>query len=385
MSGLLVDLRIGLVRLGFALGRLRRPTDRVVLATAHAPRLGGNLAAIRDGIAELAPRTKVVTLAHRPAGGVRGRIGSALHAVRAGYHLATARLFVIDDYYFPAYVVIPRPPTRIVQTWHASGAFKKFGYSVVDKSFGASADLLRKVRIHANYDLCLVGGAVAIPAYAEAFGQPPERFTSSIGIPRADPLVDPAWRARAASEVRGRYRIADGRRVILYVPTFRGDDVVSARYDDALDLRTMHRVLGDDHVVLMRLHPFVRSGLRIPPDLADFALDASDAADLNALMAASDCLVTDYSSVIFEWALLERPMAFFAPDLEAYERERGFYVDYRTWVPGPVFTDTESLAQHLREGEVDVAAVRTFRDRHLDVADGAATRRFVERVVLSER
>lgn len=385
MKRLLVRVRIWLVRVGFWIGTLRRGTDRVVLATSHSSRLTGNLAAIREGIRKLAPQTRVVTLAHRPGSGIRGRLGAALHAVRAGFHLATARLFVIDDYYFPAYVVTPRRRTRIVQTWHASGAFKKFGYSVVDKSFGATDELLARVRIHANYDLCLVGGAVAIPAYAEAFGQPPERFTSRLGIPRTDPLVDPAWVASAAGRVRDRYGIGRDTRVVLYAPTFRGDDVLAARYDDELDLAVMHQQLGADHALLMRLHPFVRAGLRIAPSLAGFAIDATDEPDLNALMAASDHLVTDYSSAIFEWSLLERPMSFLAPDLDAYERERGFYVDYSGWVPGPIFVDTESLARHLRSGPFDTEVVRAFRDRHFDVADGSATRRFVKQVVLTDQ
>lgn len=75
-------------------------------------------------------------------------------------------------------------------------------------------------------------------------------------------------------------------------------------------------------------------------------------------------------------------MAFFAPDLEAYERERGFYVDYRSWVPGPVMTTADELATWLRSGSFDLDRVRDFRDASFAVADGHATSRFVEEVVL---
>lgn len=381
MSDLVVIVRTWLVRIGFAAGRLRPVRRRVVLASAHATRLGGNLAAIRDGIWRLAPEVEVVALTHRSGGGVGGRLTAAWHAVRAGYHLATTRLFVVDDYFFPIYVIDKRPGTTIVQTWHASGAFKTFGYSVVDKEFGASSALLRRVRIHSNYDLCLVGGAVAIPHYAEAFGQPPERFSSSIGIPRTDPLLDPEWRAERATAVRERYAIPDGRRVILYAPTFRGEQVHHARYSDELDLDLLARELGDDHLFLLRLHPFVRDAVRIGPELRRFVIDVSDHPDINELMLVADHLVTDYSSAIFEFSLLERPMSFFAPDLAAYERERGFYFEYRAGVPGPVFTDTAALAAHLRAGSFDTDVVRRFRDTSFDAADGHATERFVDRVV----
>src|SRR5207344_3232983 len=126
---------------GFALGRPLPVRRRVVLATAHDPALRGNLAIIRDELARRHPGIPLVVIAHRPASGVRGRIGALWHAVAAGSHLATARLFIVDDYFFPIYVVRPRRGTTIVQTWHASGAFKRFGYSVLDKSFGADEAL----------------------------------------------------------------------------------------------------------------------------------------------------------------------------------------------------------------------------------------------------
>jgi CDP-glycerol glycerophosphotransferase (TagB/SpsB family) len=91
--------------------------------------------------------------------------------------------------------------------------------------------------------------------------------------------------------------------------------------------------------------------------------------------------VTDYSSVIFEYALLGRPMVFFAPDLEAYEQERGFYFDYRRGVPGPVVGTTAELAAAIRDPGPDVAAVHAFATRSFDVADGGATTRVIRELV----
>jgi CDP-ribitol ribitolphosphotransferase len=95
-------------------------------------------------------------------------------------------VFIVDDYFFPIYVIEPRRGTTIIQTWHACGAFKKVGYSVLDKSFGVDEALASRVRIHSNYDVCLVASHAAAPHYAEAFRQPLERFVSRLGIPRTD-------------------------------------------------------------------------------------------------------------------------------------------------------------------------------------------------------
>ena len=306
----------------------------------------------------------------------------ALQGMRAGYHLATASLFVVDDYYFPIYAIRPRGGTRIVQAWHASGAFKRFGYSLAGKTFGASETLLRHVRIHSNYDLCLVSSARVAPAYAEAFDLPLDRFIADIGIPRTDIFFDDAWRASTTNEVRRRYRLPSERVTVLYAPTYRGEQTHAARDPGLLDLGVLRETLGDDHVVLVRLHPFVRQSTAIGPELAGFAIDVSDHPDIHALMLVSDHLVTDYSSAIFEYSLLGRPISFFAPDLEAYERERGFYLDYRSDLPGPIFAETAALAGYLRAGTFETDRVARFREASFDVADGGATTRFVERVVL---
>jgi CDP-glycerol glycerophosphotransferase (TagB/SpsB family) len=378
----LTRLRALLVRTGFALGRLRPVSRRVVLATAHADRLGGNLVEIRDGLARRAPDVPVQILARQARAGWRGLARQALDSVVAGWHLATARLFIVDDHYFPMSAIRPRPDTIRVQAWHACGAFKKFGYSVLDKGFGADEGAVAAVPIHANYDLCLVSAARFVPAYAEAFRQPPERFTARLGIPRTDLFFDAPRREAATAAVRARYPLPAGARVVLYAPTFRGARTTAARSPGDLDLRLLRDSLGDDHVVLLRAHPFVSARLRPGRDLGSFAIDVSDWPELNELMLVSDVLLTDYSSAIYEFALLARPMAFFAPDHAAYEAERGFYLDFPADLPGPVLETSDAVAAFLRAGRFDLDRVRRFGADSFDVADGRATERFIDEVVL---
>jgi CDP-glycerol glycerophosphotransferase (TagB/SpsB family) len=382
MSGLVLTIRIVIVRAAFAFARLLPLRRRVVLATAHADRIGGNLAILRDELAARHPRVRVVVLAHRPAVDARGKIAAAWQAAVAAFYLATSRVVIVDDYFFPIYVIRPRAGTTFIQTWHASGAFKKIGYSVLDKSFGMDEELARRVRVHSNYDVCLIGSQAAAVHYAEAFRQPVDRFVSRLGIPRTDVFFGEERLARTREAVRGKYGLTDGRRVILYAPTFRGDSVTDARATDDLDLGVMAETLRDDHVLLVRLHPFIRSRTVIGKELASFAIDVSDHSDINELMLVSDVLVTDYSSAIYEFALLGRPMVFFAPDYEAYEAERGFYFDYRTGVPGPIFETSEGLARYLRAGDFDIEKVDRFRDASFDIADGRSAARVTDELIV---
>ena len=374
-------LRAGLVRRGFALGRRLPLRRRIVLATTHADHLRGNLAAIRDGLGLAMPNASVTVLARAQRRGAAGAIRAAIDAVIAGWHLATAGLFVVDDHYAPMSAITKRPGTTFVQVWHACGAFKKFGYSLAGKGFGADEEAVREFPIHRNYDLCLVSAQRFAPFYAEAFDQPIERFTARLGIPRTDAFFDAARVAAAAARVRARYGLPPDRRVILYAPTFRGEAATAARTPRDLDLDVLRRALADDHVVLLRAHPFVVAREAIDAELTGFVIDASAEPDINDLMLVSDVLVTDYSSAVFEFALLERPIAFFVPDLAAYERERGFYLDVPAGLPGPAFETTADLAAWLRAGDFDLDRVRRFLAESFDVADGRSTPRFVAEVV----
>ena len=119
----------------------------------------------------------------------------------------------------------------------------------------------------------------------------------------------------------------------------------------------------------------------VPHELNDVAIDVSDYPDINELMLVSDVLVTDDSSAISEFALVERPMAFFAPDLADYEEERSFFWDFRSGVPGPIFTESAELGRWLAADTHDLTPVRAFRARWVEIADGHASERFAQQVV----
>lgn len=380
MTSLVVAGRIAIVRLSFAIARQLPIRRRAVLATSHAERIDGNLACIHAELARRVPEARVVVLAFHSRPGVTGTLSAVFNSIRAAFLLATSSAFIVDDYFFPIYIIRPRPGTTIIQVWHACGAFKKFGHSLRDKSFGADESLTGRVEIHSNYDVCLASSRAAAASYAEAFGQPLERFVWSLGVPKTD-LLFGQRASRAAEAVRQRYAIPTDRRVILYAPTFRGDRAYAARHPDFLDLGLLEERLGEDHVLLLRLHPFVRSQRRAVGGRSRFVIDVSDHPEIADVMLASDLLVTDYSSVIFDFSVLARPIVLFAPDHAEYEQQRGFYFDYRREGPGPVFETTAEVGAYLRAGRFDVERVERFRSIWFEIADGRSSRRVVERLV----
>ncbi len=266
--------------------------------------------------------------------------------------------------------------------WHAAGAFKKFGYSVVERLVrrrrGVRAPCRHPRQLQPRAGVVDVGG----PVLRRGVRPAGRAVRVALRAPAHRPVRGPeAARARAgaaAGDLRAPGRAADR----AYAPTFRGNTVGKARYDDLLDLRALHDGLGDGYAVLLKLHPFVRTALEIPPGLDAFAIDASADPDLNELMLVADVLVTDYSSAIYEFALLGRPIAFLAPDVEAYGGERGFYLDFPGDLPGPVFATTAELAAAIRADDFDLERVRAFATASFDVVDGRATARIVGELLL---
>jgi CDP-ribitol ribitolphosphotransferase len=379
-------VRVLAARAGAAAARLRPIQERVYIAANRDVELRGNLAEIHRALQSRSPAPRILvdveaTLERRGIPVISLVAGVFRIALRS-YRVASSRLVIVDDYFFPIYPVKKRPGVTIVQVWHACGAFKRFGRATLEAEWGADQIFLKWVPIHSNYDLTLVSSASIAPIYAEAFGQSTETISAAFGIPRTDVLLPSPRRDAAERAVRERLGLRDGRTTILYAPTFRGADLKEAVAPELLDIAALHRALGSEYRLILRLHSFVKSAMRIPPEVGDFVVDASAEPDANEVLLAGDILVSDYSSIIFEYALLNRPMAFLAPDLAAYERERGFFFDYRTGVPGPVMEETEQLARWIQAKQFDLQRVRDFAAASFDVMDGRATERFVSDVAL---
>jgi len=380
-------IRVFAARAGAAAARISPIKERVYIAANRDGVLRGNLAEIDRALLNLPHPPKILRETQHPHEKRGSTVGlGVLRAVVRifirSYRIASSRLVIVDDYFFPIYPVKKRKGVTIVQVWHACGAFKRFGRATLEAEWGADEIFLKWVPIHANYDLTLVSSASIAPIYAAAFGQPVETISAAFGIPRTDALAPSPRRDAAERAVRSRLGLTDRRTTVLYAPTFRGADLKGAQAPELLDVAALHRALGSDYRLIVRLHPFVKSAMRIPAEVGDFVVDASGEPDANEVLLAADLLVTDYSSIIFEYALLGRPMAFLAPDLTAYERERGFFFDYRTGVPGPVVENTEALAHWILAKQFDLRRVADFAAASFDVMDGRATERFVTGVAL---
>lgn len=275
---------------------------------------------------------------------------------------AGAGCVVICDNFLPVSSCKKRKETMVIQLWHACGAFKKFGYDTTD-----DIPAYYKGNVFRNYDLVTVSGDSCVAPFTSAMRQP-AGVVQALGIPRTDLLLDKIYAAKCRADFLRLYPKAKGRKIVLWAPTFRGN-ALDPITPGAEAIAELQEVLGDDWLVISKLHPHIKteiSGLFTVPELS-----------ADELLFSADLLISDYSSIIFDYALLQKPMLFWVPDFADYAEERGFYLDFHS-LPGPVITDKQVLADAVRRPDFDPGAVSAFRQNYLTACDGGATQRVLD-------
>lgn len=278
-----------------------------------------------------------------------------------------------------------RKGTKIYQLWHACGAFKKFGMSTAELIFGDNRKSLERYPNYGNLSYVTVSSPEVIWAYEEAMNlKDTKTQVVATGVSRTDVFYDQHFIEQSKAAVYSVCPAAENKKIILYAPTFRGR-VAKAESPDCLDIPAMKRALGDEYVLLIKHHPFVKQPPVVPEDCADFAMDVTKSLEIDQLLCASDVCVSDYSSLIFEYSLFERPMIFFAYDLDDYFDWRGFYYNYDELTPGPVVKETEEIIDYIRhlDTRFDQAQVHAFKEKFMSSCDGHATDRIMALVLNS--
>ncbi|QXJ49166.1 CDP-glycerol glycerophosphotransferase family protein [Bacillus altitudinis] len=302
---------------------------------------------------------------------------SLTELVSMAYHFATSKNIIIDDFYPMIYPLKIRKNADLVQLWHAVGAFKTFGYSRIGLPGGPSPTS----KNHRNYTKVVVSSDSIRKHYAEGFGVQMDNVVAT-GIPRTDFFFDEEKKKAVKSRLYEEYPYLKNKKVILFAPTFRGNGQQSAHYPfDVLNFDQLYRELKDEYIFLFKIHPFVKNTINIPYQYSEFFYDFSDFREINELLLITDLLITDYSSVCFEFALLNKPMIFFSYDVDDYIRKRDFYYDYFSFIPGPLAKTCHELVSIIKNNEYDFDRIDSFVNYFFDDLDGKSSKRVVDELL----
>ena len=338
----------------------------VLFASSRDRQLGPQLAAISAALtaanSSLPQREQLAPYGY----GLAAKVAYLLHLIGATWSMQRARVTVIDNAWLPAHVTRLRAGCSVIQVWHAEGAYKRFGHASRGASSGADGALHQL--IHSGYTDALVSSESVRPAYAEAFRMPLDHV-HAVGPLRGAWLANSAAVALRKTTLLAQYPELSGKRVLLYAPTFRGR---GAQRETQLTIspEAIAAALPSDWIVAIKAHPLVPIAAQSTGAQSTsggcVTLDATTPVD--ELFPIADALFTDYSSSIFLWSLLERPLLLAVADADSYAQDPGLFLDPRS---------SDSIGTRVNSAQEVVAAL-SATESHVP-ADQARWRAFAER------
>ena len=298
--------------------------------------------------------------------------------IQKPYELATSSHVFQDNIFLPmAFLTFPEE-VKVVQLWHGTGTIKKFGKD-------ANVGRLKELEERANKTIThlIVNAEHWKTLYSHIFSVE-EAKTYVTGMPRTDILFQEEQQEEKLARFYETYKELIGKKLLIYAPTFRDQELGEQQLH--LNLEKLLRAFPEEVVIGLRLHPFVANQFHYHGENKDRVKDFSHYEQLNTLLFASKGLITDYSSIVFEYVALEKPMYFYAYDLEQFsDQGRGFYEEYESYVPGPVSKTTEQLiAQIIEERDNEMIKGmwakkrRTFQENNYAFEDGSSTWRLMK-------
>lgn len=285
------------------------------------------------------------------------------------YWIATSEYIFLDNAFLPlAYCNISKN-TKVIQLWHGCDAIKKFGQSY-------NTGLLKwlEKKTSEKYTYLVLNSEKTREKYKEAFGVDDSKIVVT-GSPRVDIYFDKEKCRLLIDEFFKQNKVLLNKKIILYAPTFR-DKQNNQLSNDLFELADK---IDEDSVILLRLHPSLKESIVIQEKYKSKMIDVSNYDNLVQLLLISDILITDYSSIIYEYSILEKPIIFFTYDFKEYsENGRGLYENYIEYVPGTICNSIEEVLISIIQSNFYKEIVKEFKINNHDYLDGNNKDRIID-------
>lgn len=318
-----------------------------------------------DGLREDAPQAKIVTICARTGSGVEAQARFLAATLRSLYHLATSKVVVLDAYWPAVSAVNLRRGVTVFQMWHSLGKIKQSGRANLDKEAGRDQDLARTMRMHEGYDFVVAGAPAWNRFYRESFNVRDDQLLN-IGLPRGDYLYN--QREQIRGRVLAKYPQLTERPVILYAPTFRR---VGAT-DEGLE-KLLETLDTDRYTVVVKAHP----NQPLPESVQTLSCAEFTAPEL---LTVADYLVTDYSAIAVEAAVIDVPTYYYLYDLEQYLATNGMNLDLEKETPGCTFRTAAELAEAL-ERPYPQQTLQNYKEKFVVSELGVATKNLTQAIL----
>ena len=349
--------------------------NRVLFLSDERKELGGNFKAVYDMLPDEEYEKILAFKGNRYAKrGIKAKIELLIN-------LSTSKYILLEDLVQATSHMRVRKGQELIQLWHGAGAFKKFGHS------RESSDLKRIHKGYKKYTRVITSSETIRPCYAEAFSVSMDKVKAT-GIPRTDIFFDKEYINSKKEELYQEYPFLKGKKIILFAPTYRGTQFSDAHYGiEKLDLEEIYSIFSkQNYIFIFKWHPFLYNrieesktkeydGYKKHPD---FYYDLSKERDINDLLLVTDILITDYSSVIFDYVFMNKPIVYFTYDYKEYvENGRGLYFPFEEYVYGNVAKDSKELVKAIQANSMEEEARSKFVQKFMSACDGHSTEKVI--------
>lgn len=354
-----INLFTAIVKAIFAFVKLFPVQNKITIASRQADSESQDIQMLKEELQRQAPDVKVVTLCRTFGGSVFHMLGYGPHLLRQLWHIGTSKAVVVDSYCIGVSVPKQRKDTVILQMWHALGALKKFGLSIAgEKSEGRSDKVAGAMNMHQHYTKVLISSEACREAYKEAFSYGDEYMIVG-SLPRVDAITDIEYQKSTAERIYNQFPELKDKRIIVYAPTFRKDRDISQ------EVLSLNKAAADKgFTLIVKKHPLMEIDESKNGKAAIFEAEGFSTLET---MSIADYVVCDYSAVVFEAALMGRPLFFYAFDLDEYEGSRSFYIDYKAEMPGFITGNPYKLMDAIENNQYDLDTVKQFADKYISV------------------
>lgn len=298
--------------------------------------------------------------------------------IKLSWIISKQEKIFIDDY-SPIFKYIDlNKKTKLIQVWHAGVGFKSVGYARFGFKGPEPYD-----SCHRKYNYAIVGSKELIPVYSEVFGIDENKILP-YGMPRLDSFLDENVRKQVIEKLYKEHPFLENKQIILFAPTYRGKGQKVAHYPfNKIDLEGIYQLCKKcNYIFVIKMHPFVKEHIEIPEKYQDKIFDFSNYKDINNLFYITNILITDYSSNIYDFSLLNRPILFYTFDLEKYELINKVHRPIKEYAPGKICRNFAEILKAIETQDFEMQKLQQYKKDKFEIQEKRATDLIIDDLIL---
>lgn len=344
-------LKLGLTVL-YAPMKLFKTKNRIVYLSRQSNDKSIDMRLLERAIKTELPDTEQVFRLRMIPDGIGAKIKYCFGIIGDMYYLATSKIAMLDTYSITVSCLNHKKALKVIQMWHASGAIKKFGLQSLGSKEGRDENISRAMCMHRNYDYILAPSKATAAFYMDAFGYGADKM-KICSLPRVDEVLTETGSTSAFFRENP---ALSHKKIVLYLPTFRD------REREAVQL--LKNGFSDcsmcDYHLIVSTHPLFSKVER------DEQFSYNGSYSVYDLMKVADIIITDYSACAFDASLLMKPLYFYVPDYDEYNRDRGMNIELKAEMPSACFENADELWNSIKSQQYDLNALYSFKSKYME-------------------